>query len=290
MAWTTLAKLKTHLGIASTDTSHDAQLGLWISQAHWALVSEVTQQIGNLIEGATVANPTVITSRGHGYQTGQVVTISGSDSTPTLDGTQTVTVIDEDTFTVPVNVTVAATRGWIIRQYQNQYYSGDGTKFLALRQRPVVSIQSLYYDAAGYFGAGQNAFTDPAALLVSGTDYVLYVDNDRYGFSERGHVARISGFWKQPNERVRGILVSIPGDALGNIKISYTAGYPSCPLDLQIVENQIVAIIRSSAERGMPLASETLDYYTYQLAGQADAVKMLGGISRTLANYKSWRI
>ena len=288
MAWTTLAKVKTALAVS--DTSQDAQLQQWLTQAHWALVKELTQEIGNSIESATVASPTVITSRGHGYQTGATITISGSDSTPTLDGNQTVTVLDEDTFTVPVNVTVAATKGWIVRQYQNQYYSGDGTKFLPLRQRPVLSVQSLYYDANGLFGLGQNAFTDPAALLVAGTDYVLVIDDDRYGFSERGHVARVSGFWKQPNERVRGLLVSIPGNALGNIKISYTAGYPVCPQDLALAEVQMVDTLRAGAGRGLPLASESLDYYQYQFAGIEEAQKMLGGIYRTLANYKAWRI
>jgi hypothetical protein len=292
MAWTTLAKVKNELGIASGDTSIDSRLGQWLTQAHWLLVKEITQETGNLIEAISVANPTVIQSRGHGYLTGTAVNISGSNSTPSIDGQQTVAVIDEDTFSVPVNVTVAGTRGWINRVYQNQYYSGDGTKFLALRQRPVLSVQELRYDANGYFGKTPAPATpfDSSTVLVEGTDWVLVVDDDRYGFSERGHVARINSYWTKPNERVRGVLVSMPGNALGNIKISYTAGYPLCPIDLQGAENQMVAILKAAAGRGLPVTSESLDYYQYQLAGQADAVKMLGGIYRTMANYKAWRM
>lgn len=292
MAWTTIAKLKTELGIASGDTAQDARLGQWLTQAHWLLVKEITQEVGNLIEAASVANPTVITSRGHGYLSGAGISISGCDATPSINGQQTVTVIDEDTFTIPVSVTVAGTRGWINRVYQNQYYSGDGTKYLPLRQRPVLSVQSLYYDANGYFGAPPSPETpfDASKLMVQGTDYVLYVDDDRYNFSERGHVARINSYWMRPNERVRGVLVSVPGDALGNIKVDYTAGYPLCPMDLQYAEGQLVTIMKAAAGRGLPVMSESLDYYSYTLQGNADAQKMIGGIYRTLANYKSWRM
>lgn len=290
MAWTTLAKVKNELNIASSDTSQDARLSQWITQAHWTLVKEITQETGNLIESISVANPAVVQSRGHGYLSGATVNIVGSNSTPSIDGPQTVTVIDEDTFSVPVQTTGAGTRGWIKRAFQGQYYSGDGTKFLALRQRPVLSIEELRYDANGYFGTGDGAFTDASTLFVAGKDYVLVVDDDRFGFSERGHVARINSYWTKPNERIRGVLVSMPGNSLGNIKISYTAGYPTCPMDLQGAENQLVTIFKTLAGRGLPMTSESLDYYQYQLADQADAVKMLGGIYRTLANYKSWRI
>src|ERR1019366_7248006 len=56
----------------------------------------------------TLANPTVITSAApHGLATGETITITGSNSTPSLNGAQVVTVISSTTFSVPVNVTVA---------------------------------------------------------------------------------------------------------------------------------------------------------------------------------------
>jgi len=63
------------------------------------------------ISGNTVANPTVVSSSNHGLVTGQTITISGSDSTPSLDGDHVVTVTGVNTFTVNVNVTVAGTTG-----------------------------------------------------------------------------------------------------------------------------------------------------------------------------------
>lgn len=53
----------------------------------------------------------IITSASHGLTSGDKVVIAGTDSTPSLNGTQTVTVIDANTFSVPVSVTIAGTIG-----------------------------------------------------------------------------------------------------------------------------------------------------------------------------------
>lgn len=64
------------------------------------------------ISGNTVANPSVVTTtENHGLITGQTVVISGSNSTPSLNGSRVVTVISPTTFSVPVNVTNAGTAG-----------------------------------------------------------------------------------------------------------------------------------------------------------------------------------
>jgi hypothetical protein len=66
------------------------------------------------ITANTVANPTVITATAHGLTTGETVTIVGSNSTPSIDGTFVVTVLTANTFSIPVNVTVAGTAGTVI--------------------------------------------------------------------------------------------------------------------------------------------------------------------------------
>jgi hypothetical protein len=71
-------------------------------------------RLSRSISGNTVANPTVITSTNHGLSNGDTVYITGSNSTPTIDGQRTVTVTGTNTFTVPVNVTTAGTTGeWL---------------------------------------------------------------------------------------------------------------------------------------------------------------------------------
>lgn len=58
----------------------------------------------------SVANPTVITSASHGLSNGDQIVITGSNSTPSIDGLYTITSTGTNTFTIPVNVTVAGTK------------------------------------------------------------------------------------------------------------------------------------------------------------------------------------
>lgn len=79
------------------------------------------QNLSGVISDISVANPTVITDAAHGLVTGRVVTITGSDSTPSINGTHTVTVLNTAQFTIPVNVTVGGSAG--------TWTSSDGTEF-----------------------------------------------------------------------------------------------------------------------------------------------------------------
>lgn len=78
------------------------------------------------ITASSVANPTVITSTAHGLTSGDSILIVNSNSTPTIDGTRTVTVTGADTFTVAVNVTVAGTRGLWMSVYEQELLSDAG--------------------------------------------------------------------------------------------------------------------------------------------------------------------
>lgn len=73
-----------------------------------------TSSVGTpvVISSNTAANPSVVTTATpHGLSTGQTIVISGSNSTPTIDGSRVVTVISPTTFSVAVNVTIAGTAG-----------------------------------------------------------------------------------------------------------------------------------------------------------------------------------
>jgi hypothetical protein len=76
------------------------------------LVRQNTGDSGT-ITANSAANPTVITSAAHGLVSGQSVTITGSNSTPSIDGTHVVTVLSANTFSIPVDVSagVAGTAG-----------------------------------------------------------------------------------------------------------------------------------------------------------------------------------
>ena len=89
-----------------------------IIKAQTAVHVEVTGAEANVaanrsgsISANSLANPTVVTSVAHGLETGDVIVIAGSNSTPTINGSRTITKTGADTFTVPVNVSVAGTAG-----------------------------------------------------------------------------------------------------------------------------------------------------------------------------------
>lgn len=63
------------------------------------------------ITAISIANPSVITSNGHGLFTGRIITISGSNSTPSINGTYPVTVLNSNQFSIPVNVTTSGSAG-----------------------------------------------------------------------------------------------------------------------------------------------------------------------------------
>lgn len=72
----------------------------------------VAKKATKSVSGATVANPSVITtSAAHGLVTGDVVTISGVGGTTTVNGTFVVTVLTSTTFSVPVAGVGAYTSG-----------------------------------------------------------------------------------------------------------------------------------------------------------------------------------
>lgn len=69
------------------------------------------------ITSSSVANPSVITCPvPHGLTNGQTVLIAGhTGATPDINGERVATVIDETTFSIPVNVTVGGTGGTLVR-------------------------------------------------------------------------------------------------------------------------------------------------------------------------------
>jgi hypothetical protein len=69
------------------------------------------------ITSNSIANPTVVTcAKPHNLTTGDIVLIADViTSSPTINGSRTVTVIDTLTFSVPVNVTVGGTGGTFVK-------------------------------------------------------------------------------------------------------------------------------------------------------------------------------
>jgi hypothetical protein len=75
------------------------------------------------ITNIAVGNPTVITSSNHGLVNNEEIVIFGSNSTPSVNGTYKVTVVNSNTFTIPVNVTTAGNTGFYFKK--SEYVASD---------------------------------------------------------------------------------------------------------------------------------------------------------------------
>lgn len=123
-----------------------------------------------------------------------------------------------------------------------EYYDAPNTNRLVLRQHPVYSIASLYYDAKGNYGYTSGAFAS-TNLLTSGVEYTLAVDQPD-GSSRSGIVQRIGGVWSVSADWTIGWLAAGVTSTKGAVKITYTAGYASpLPNDLVLACNQAVGTL-----------------------------------------------
>lgn len=145
-----------------------------------------------------------------------------------------------------------------------EFHDGNNGPFLRLRQRPVRSVVSLWLDRDGFYGVPPGSFGS-TTLLTPGTDYVLVPDQPD-GTSRAGKVARINDLWPGAGVRPRGLIAAHPTKALGNIKVSYVAGFPEIPADLTLAANMTVAHIRQTSKHGHLVQSESFEDYEYSLA------------------------
>jgi hypothetical protein len=76
-------------------------------------ISAVSVAATKTITAISIATPAQITSATHGLSNGDTVIITGSNSTPVVDGTYIVSNVTTNTFTVPVNTSGTGTAGSI---------------------------------------------------------------------------------------------------------------------------------------------------------------------------------
>lgn len=165
---------------------------------------------------------------------------------------------------------IASVEKWCKRQFSREalteFYSGDGSPYVALLRTPVVSITNIWCDPNGHFGDGADGF-GANTLLTEGEHYTLADD-------EAGLVllikptgidldSRLYGMGTLTRRRVRRGWPR--GD--GNIKVSYTGGYEEWPADLKMAALEVADWVAVGAGHGgMPLQSETLGRYSYTRA------------------------
>ncbi len=100
-------------GIILLEAKSLADGQFYVGTSDNAIISKFNPELSptETITAISVDNPTQITSVGHGLFNGQEIFIYNTDSAPTFQGKYTVTVIDTDTFSVPVEIIGAGTTG-----------------------------------------------------------------------------------------------------------------------------------------------------------------------------------
>jgi hypothetical protein len=185
------------------------------------------------LSAISVASPTVVTTAtAHGLRTGDRVFITGSNSTPSIDGWQTVTVTTT-AFTLAANVTVAGTSGAVytcLRVDRAMAEVAGGNSAVTTGLATSVDI-----DPAGVgnlnWGLAARPSTDRAsaidALALTSADPLLYGFWDGGKFTARADAgadpARTYVFSSQPNWQP-GVDVDVFADAQGtptHVKVVY---------------------------------------------------------------------
>lgn len=167
-----------------------------------------------------------------------------------------------------------------------EFYQGTGTNQLVLRRRPVTAIGSVYVDDSAYFGFASGAFGS-STLLTAGTDYALAIESS--AFSKSGILYRIGDIWPHTTQRLGSELVGGEMPGLGNIKITYTAGYSTTPDDLKLAGILLARVIMlSSSNGGQLVQSESLEYYSYTLKGNAEAASDIHSVNAIVNAYREF--
>lgn len=177
-------------------------------------------------------------------------------------------------------------RNSLERVTYTEYYDGNGLTKLVLRNIPVVSITSIYEDRnGGYYGDAVSAFPT-SSLLTAGVDYVLQRDGKSPEVGKSGMVIRIGSVWPALSERIYGLLAGDSVNGIGNVKITYIAGYASVPSDISLAVYQFIGELLGTAKTGGALQRERLDYYSYDRGTIDMSTFGMSGAAKLLAPYR----
>lgn len=139
----------------------------------------------------TLANPTVVTTSGpHGLSSGQQVTITGSNSTPSINGSHVVTVISPTTFSIAVNVSVAGTAGSFttanllvsilepVKQVYKASLKVDASNSVYQFNQANIAIVDSQGGLSGYNFATMKQVSDQGVIQLSGLPEASIQPND----------------------------------------------------------------------------------------------------------------
>lgn len=180
------------------------------------------------------------------------------------------------------NVTNFVKRNLAQQQY-TEYYSGDNSVVLQLRQFPVLSVSRVSVDYNGNFGQSPNAFPTTGDL-VQGVDYSIMAGVGGIGSS--GILRRIGQVWWQGRAYVPGKVAPQPAAPNGSILVTYIAGYSPIPYAIKLAVCQAVIDAANRIQSGGPLASAAYQGAAASWFSPELMMKVFGSVQQTLSSYR----
>lgn len=301
MALTSVPQLKSYLGIAQDDSSEDDLLQQIIRSVSREMVYHyLNADPGQFVESISKENPAKIRVLGHELSDGDKVQIFDSDSGVSVDGEHTISLVDRDHFTVPIDNSLAeeGAMGWLCRQ-RTEIYSGCGTKELPLRWTPILAITDVWENVSAYYGTADNPWDD-AYKLTEGTDYALKPDGGMLGTaSKSGLLVRLGQAWKPVWQKNAHRITLSPRDGMGNVRVRYFSGVGRIPDDLLMGVHIACGQARQEAfdlvQASGAVSSESMDGWSASYVSGTAAAAMIAvrksaipSASRLLSPYRKW--
>lgn len=154
-------------------------------------------------------------------------------------------------------------------QSRTEFYNGTGTQRILLKSRPVYPYglpagasltMQVWTDASGFWGSASGAF-DSTTLLTYGTDWALQLDSEDGTTSKCGILVRLNNYWFAPQQRQTGLLSPFIGQGMGNVKVTYDAGFTvdTLPPEVRLACTMACARLRYVLPLGVELSSESYE-------------------------------
>lgn len=204
----------------------------------------------SVITNISVANPTQITSTSHGLSDGNEIFIYNTDSTPTVFGKYTITYIDDDTFSVPVEVDIGGTAGtWFLTDTSSDnevapnrlYYSKTNqpeavpllnyieigpkdepiNRIVALRDNLFVLKTDGVYIVTGTSAPDFSSRLLDRSVQIQAPDTAAILNNQIYALSTQGVVTITEGGVSVISRPIENRILDITNDRFNYKGISF---------------------------------------------------------------------
>jgi hypothetical protein len=182
----------------------------------------------------------------------------------------------------------ACNRQFTYSSSRTEYLSPSWTPTVSVKETPVESITSIYYDLGAR--GGQNAADFATATLQTlGDDYYLFRDRAGDNYSDSGLIYRVGGVWQGWQDRPVGLLGYRKVPAVNCLKVTYAGGYGNAvrpPVELLNAIHEAATLIRKAAREGRLAMSQSGEGESVSYAGMDIDIRRLGGVQSVIGMYR----